>query len=236
MPAMRGNRRVHGIDAPSNEALSMQSANYTSPNIARALGLGGFENDAVLASAEKALRLLLLPSFHPELCLSFVTRLNERMLHVVTADEQVWRQACPSPQPTGTSEATAAIASSEFDRLTASLRDAVSVQSARVVVLDGMRAHTILRVDQQRDVDLSENVGRRGEYAAFVATAIQLAWGVVEHPVVRNALRDAGSYVGLTLPEQPVPAPKPRVRTVVLGPEDVAAQLLGSLKRTHGGP
>jgi hypothetical protein len=211
----------------------MQLSNYTSQNIARALGLTGFENDEDIAAAQVALRVLVLPSFHPELCLTFLKTPSGCTLSVISANEQIWQQAWPTPHRAETCVASGIVLAEALDGLITSARRADSTPNARVVVLDGMRVHTVLRVDRRREVDISENVGQRGAYGEFVAAALEIAWNAVSGPEVQNALRAAGSYVGSEIPEQSVPPKKPTVRTVVLGPEDVASQLLESLKRKH---
>lgn len=213
--------------------ITMQSASYTSQNIARALGLDGFENDDRLAVSRQALRLLLLPSFHPELCVSFTRSGADVELSVVAAKEQIWHQAGPSPKATTTCVAIAPVTSAQLDVLAALARNAAAAPAQAVVVIDGMTVHTVMRVDQQCELDLKTNVGKRSAYAEFVAQALKLAWNAVTDARVKNALRAAGSYVGLVLQEQALPPEKPTIRTVVLGTEEEAAQLLRALKRKH---
>lgn len=61
----------------------MHLANYTSENICRALGLGGFANDWQLAEAEECIRVLLTPSFHREVCISVLRQGGKVSLSVV---------------------------------------------------------------------------------------------------------------------------------------------------------
>lgn len=211
----------------------MHFTNYTSDNVARALGLGGFANDMQLAQAGQAIRLLLLPAFHVELCLTLVKAADAHTLSIVTAREQIWQQVWPSPRATPIHAAGNPVSRQAFEDLAVSLRQAALAQSQERVILDGMSAHAVLRTDRNLEIQLNENVARNSAYGAFVAAALHLAWHSVADPQVRNAVRDAASYVGLTLPEEPVPQPKPTIRTVVLGPDDVASQILESLKKRH---
>lgn len=63
----------------------MQSANYTSDNIARALGLAGFANDDEVEPATQAIRLLFAPSFHAEVCITMLESAGIAKVSVVAA-------------------------------------------------------------------------------------------------------------------------------------------------------
>lgn len=76
----------------------MLNANYTSENICRALGLGGFANDWQLAKAEECIRVLLAPAFHREICISVCRTAHVVSVSVVTALSQIWLQDWPVPQ------------------------------------------------------------------------------------------------------------------------------------------
>lgn len=212
----------------------MQVANYTSENIVRALGLEGFANDHELALADESIRLLLLPSFHGEICLSFVKRGSECKLSVVVAREQIWLQSWPIPKPVATAATDEPVAQELFHKIASALRLVGDSKPLGVVILDGMRVHAVLRSNQQCQLNINENVGERLGYSEFVAFALTEAWQAVALPVVRNALRNAAEYVGIELLEEPEPAEKVMVRTVVLGPEDLTAKILDSFKRHHG--
>jgi len=227
---------VQGIKvrAPSP---NMQNANYTSENICRALGLGGFANDSHLAKASQAIRLLLTPSFSPEACITLCRADNEITASVVAARSQIWQQVWPAPKPTAVDSAIGQISAAVFERL-ASLLDMAAQPGASpriTVVLDGMRAHSVLRNGGEGRINISENASREGPYATFVAQTISETWHVIDNLFAKNALREAGSYVGLSLPEQDTPPTKTTINTVVLGPEDVAAQVLAALKKHHEG-
>lgn len=211
----------------------MHFTNYTADNVARALGLGGFANDMQLAQTGQAIRILLLPSFHAELCLTLVKTADAHALSIVTAREQIWQQVWPSPRETPIYAADNPVSQEAFEGLVASLRQVALAQSQERVILDGMSAYAVLRADRELEIQINENVSQRSAYGAFVAATLHLAWHSVADPQVRNAVRDAASYVGLTLPEEPVPQQKPTIRTVVLGPDDVALQILDGLKKQH---
>jgi hypothetical protein len=96
-----------------------------------------------------------------------------------------------------------------------------------------MTVHTVLRASGQIQLDFDTSVGRSPQYEEFVGQAIQLAWNAIDEPRVKNALSEAGSYVGLKLPELPAPPDKPTIRTMVLGSGEEATPLLNALQRKH---
>jgi hypothetical protein len=211
----------------------MHFTNYTPDNVARALGLGGFAKDMQLAQAGQAIRLLLLPAFHVELCLTLTKTADAHTLSVVAAREQIWQQVWPSPRQTQIHAADNLVSREAFEDLAVSLKHAALAPSQGRVILDGMSAHAVLRTHRELETQMNENVAQRSAYSTFVAAALHLAWYSVTDPQVRNAVRAAGSYVNLELPEEPVPHQKPTIRTVVLGPDDVASQILDGLKKQH---
>jgi hypothetical protein len=212
----------------------MLNANYTSGKICRALGLGGFADDAPLADAAAAIRLLLTPSFHPEVCISFLRCAGAPRVQVVAAVAQVWRQTGVAPRRTAVEAAEGTIDDASFDDLAGLLADAACCRDAKWVILDGMGVHSLLLSGGETRVDLARNAGEVEAYAAFVLKAIDAAWrSVVDAPAVRNALRDAGAYVGLDLPAQEVPPAKPSVRVAVLGEAPATGQVIDALAARH---
>lgn len=214
----------------------MLNANYTSENICHAIGLDGFANDWQLAGAEQAIRALLTPSFHREVCISFLCKGAQASVSVVAADSQIWAQDWPVPLATPHERQDGILSKEVFLALKELLLAAAKPKTAPgFVVIDGMQAHSVLRCEREGKVNLSQNVSYDSTYGAFVAKAISVARDAIESPNLRNALRDAGTYVGLVLPKEHVPAKKPMVRTIVLGTDEEASQLLESLKKQHGG-
>ncbi len=209
----------------------MHYSNYNSENVARALGLGGFANDEQLAQAEQAIRLLLLPSFDNELCVTLTQCAGKSTITIVAAKDQIWQQVWPSPKISPVHIATGPIPMKAFDDLVTELRRASTAPSeGRVVILDGIRGHAVLRANRRCEVEINEMLGQRQPYGAFVTAVLQLAWHSVTDPRVRNGLRSVG---GLSLPEEQIPEEKPTIRTVVLGPEDVALEIMEGLKKLH---
>ena len=212
----------------------MQSANYTSENICRALGLGGFANDWQLAKADQCIRVLLKPSFDREVCISILCNAGTVSLCVVAALSQIWLQDWPVPQLTQMEQEVGMLSEQQYTRFLSLLNlAAVPTQATHVVVLDGMQAHSVLRAGGKGVSNLDQNVGGNASYGAFVAEVIEQAHSVLAGPSIRNALADAGRYVGLRIPLEVVPPTKDVVHTLVLGNKEETAQLLDALRRQH---
>jgi hypothetical protein len=212
----------------------MLSANYTSENICRALGLGGFANDWQLAQSDECIRVLLKPSFHREICISVLSKEEKVSVVVIAALSQIWLQDWPIPQLTKVEQEAGILSEVQFARFSSLLNSAAEPkQQARFVVLDGMPAHTVLRADRKGKLNIDKNVGVDASYESFIAEVITQAHGAIGSPSIRNALADAGSYAGLRIPSEVIPPAKDAVRTLVLGEPEQTALLLEALSQQH---
>lgn len=215
----------------------MQTANYTSENICHAMGMDGFANDSHLAKAEESIRILLMPSFAPEVCITFAKFEAVVTVRVETPREQIWRQDWPTPQKTLTDVATGTSSAVEYDRLLQLFECANNPPlGLRVVILDGMPSHCIHRKAGERVFDIQKNPSTEGPLGAFIGAVIAAGWEAISDPWVRNALREAGAYVGIQLERQEVPTDKPLVRTMILGDHEDAPAILEALQKYHGHP
>ncbi|WP_426165305.1 hypothetical protein [Pseudoduganella sp. R-34] len=214
----------------------MLSANYTSENICRALGLGGFANDWQLAESDECVRVLLKPSFHREVCISVLSKAGNVSVSVVAALSQIWLQDWPLPQLTQVEQEAGAITEQQFVRLLSLLKLADKQERpSRTVIMDGMQAHTVLRVDREGKLNQEQNVSEDESYTCFVTEVIKQSHGAISGATIRNALADAASYAGLRIPLEAVPRPKDLVRTLVLGSQEESAQLFEALRKQHEG-
>lgn len=212
----------------------MLSANYTSENICRALGLGGFANDWQLAQSDECIRVLLKPSFHREVCISVLLKEEKVSVVVIAALSQIWLQDWPIPQLTKVEQEAGILSEVQFARFTSLLHSAAEPkQQARFVVLDGMQAHTVLRADREGRLNIDKNVGGDASYKFFIAEVITQVHTAIGCPSIRNALADAGSYAGLRIPYEVIPPAKDTVRTLVLGEPEQTSLLLEALRKKH---
>lgn len=212
----------------------MLSANYTSENICRALGLGGFANDWQLAESDECIRVLLKPSFHREVCISVLSKEAKVSVVVIAALSQIWLQDSPIPQLTKVEQDDGIFSGLQFSQLASLLKSAAEPkQQAGFFVIDGMPAHTVLRADREGKLCIDKNVGSEASYKSFIAEVITQAHSAIGSLSIRNALADAGNYVGLRIPSEVLPPAKDTVRTLVFGEAEQTAQLLEALRKQH---
>lgn len=209
----------------------MHLEDYTSENICRWLGLAAFADDAALLSGEGALRLLLLPSFHPEACLTLFRTDNGARVSVVSARAMIWDAAAPLETLTDRDEGN--LSSDQYDHLASDFMHLAKRHSQRGAVLDGMTADILLLRKGTLVARFQGNVSGKSPLGPLVARAIKDAWDCIPSPRCRNAIATTGKYVGLDLAKFEEPELKPTVRTVVLGSEEDRKQVLRALKKRH---
>jgi len=208
----------------------MKSDDYTAEAICQCMGLTSFERDPACTGAREAIRLLLKPSFHPEICITFA----DGMVSVVRARAMIWRQFEPSPMLADRAEGT--VLETAFASLLASMAPVpTSPDAVPGVMIDGMPAELLHFRAGVLALKVGGNGGRKGNFSAFLAVAIAMAWESISNPFCRNALAEAAEYVDKRLPREPEPTRKPIVETVVLGTEEDRTQLIEALRKQHGG-
>ena len=206
----------------------MQTDAYTSEAICASLGLPSFEKDPACTRAMEALHLLLKPSFHPEICLTFA----DGNVSVVSARAMIWHQFEPAPVLTDRAEGI--VPAEDFARLLAPAEPVVRSGAVRGIMIDGMPSELLIFRDGAVALRTEGNAGKNGDYSALVGFAISTAWDCISNPFCRNALADAAEYVGKKLPHEVAPARKPTIGTMVLGSEEDRAELLEALRVSRG--
>ncbi|WP_282296523.1 hypothetical protein [Stenotrophomonas sp. PS02289] len=205
----------------------MRTDAYTDDAICASMGLPLFEHDPACLSAKRALRILLKPSFDPEICLSFV----DGAVSVVSARATIRHQFQPAPIPTDRARA-----SLEPGSFTALLDDIERVADTAVgsgFMIDGMNAEVALFREGVLVFRVTRVAGMRDDWAAILGRVIETTWESIESPYCRNTLADAGKYAGLTLPQETEPVRKPFVGTVVLGTEEERTEVLEALRKVY---
>jgi hypothetical protein len=200
---------------------------YTPETICQCLGLVGFEVDPGLSKAGEAMRLLLMPSFHPEVCITIA----DGRVSVVAARSMIWRQSDPAPMFAYKDEGE--ITAESFSRLIAAFAEVADVTKASGLAIDGMPVDFLLLQRGSPLQRVQHNVGRQSRFATFAAQVVSAAWNSLQNVYCRNALAKAAKYGGLELPLIPEPPRKPTIGTLVLGPEEDRAQLLEALRKHH---
>lgn len=208
----------------------MRPEDYTADAICRAMSLPCFVENPWTQSDSPTLRVVLTPSFHPELCITFSRSVDSTSLSVVALAVQYWSQHAELYLPSHCDEAHPSL--NAFDETVALFRAAHAAfdPDRRYVCIDGMGLETCLvsRAGTQR---LSTHVSEQTDTGRLVVRLIDLAWNGCRHPQVRNVLAQAARYLGVEYPLQDVP-PAPRVtRLAVLGTAEERHDYLEMLRR-----
>lgn len=204
---------------------------YTPATVCQCIGLPGFETDPDLTSSGEAIRILLQPSFHPEVCITFKSGPKESAVSVVAARAMVWHLLNPAPVLADQDQGEVSMEC--FTHLATALAAAGSNPEGTGIVLDGMPANALLMRNGELLFKAHHNAGTPSAFSTFVAQAISAAWGSLQSSPCRNALVHAAAYTGLDLPLDPEPPQKPTVETMVLGSEEDRRELLNALKQHH---
>lgn len=210
----------------------MRTEHYRPDTICHCIGVPGFESDPDLAAAGESIRLLLQPSFHPEVCITLNKCPEQATVSVVAARAMVWHQPSPAPMPTDSDRGEVSM-----DWLTcfAAAIATASGQEDAGLVIDGMPVDALLVQDGRSVLKVRRNADCQSDFGACVAQVISTAWKSLQNIPCRNALAHAARYTGLDLPLFPEAAGKPSIQTLVLGTDEERRELLDALKQHHGG-
>lgn len=207
----------------------MRTDEYTAEAICKCMGIPSFEADPACTNATEAIRLLLKPSFHPEVCLTFVNG----KVSVVCARFMIWRQFEPSPMVTDRAEG--AVPAAAFTELRSSMVPVSRPGAVPGIIIDGMPSELLHFQQGSVVLRVGGNAGGKGDFSAFVTLAIVAAWEHISSSYCRNALAAAAEYVGKSLPREQESPRKPTIETMVLGPKEDREQLLQALRKHREG-
>jgi hypothetical protein len=201
---------------------------YTNDAICRSMGAPGFVEPGW---SPPTLRLLLKPSFHPEVCVTVTG--SDGGLSVVALAESFWRQAVPCELPTFRERLFLAAPVvgrwfSDFSVALAADRD----PEGRLVCLDGMGV-ACCPLDPS-GVEQLDCHPYRPAVSRFASSVILAAWQSCGDAGVRNALAACSEYVRLKLPREPEIVPPKLFRIGVLGTPDNRADFLKQLQQRGG--
>lgn len=204
---------------------------YTPDAICKAMGLPAFIDQGL---PSPTLRLLLMPSFDPEVCITLFGASEGARLSVMALAEPFYRQPAPCrmsawKEQVDVSAGVFADISEDFAAAVAADRET----TGRMVCIDGMPIDACLlmgtRVDRIADHPYRPAVSR------FVSTFIRIAWEACSGAGVRNGLAQCGRYVGENLPREALPPIAERSRVLILGTAEDRDDLLEQLGK-HGDP
>lgn len=213
----------------------MRTEDYTPDAICGALGIGAFGEPFSQGRPNKLFRLLLCPSFAPELSITLTEMLPVRgqgcaakktVLSIAASRTQIWQMAAPGL-------VTVDRAEYEIDALTLQdvelkFRAALAMPTKSVVIADGMPMHAIWR-DFASSILVSDNPAKGSAFGQFVAGILSIAFSVSENMLCRNAVAVAGRYVGLDLPFEERAASEQSAQLTIIGVPHEQNELLAAI-------
>jgi len=194
---------------------------YTADFICRSLGLEQFVDPGWGKSEATAIRIVLKPSFHPEVVITITRIGTDVFVSTIAARNRIWGP--PFPQTTD-SDADHSSAQWEVFSPLVEAFDAEFIEAKierRSICLDGMGVELCF-VSGPAVQQFKTHVSGSKSADELVARGTQLAWGICRSPRVKNALPNAAAYVGLRIPQVQLgePEPKKRVGIMLLGTPD----------------
>jgi hypothetical protein len=208
----------------------MRLEDYTADNICLAMNLPGFIEQSWAQAERPTMRLILTPSFHPELCLTLSRTPETALMSVTALVEQLWAHNSDVYLPCEREDVT--LPASAFDEASSLFTIAHDSfdSERRYLSIDGMGSESCLvsRTGTQR---MCAHVSSHALCDQFVARLVELAWNACSRPQVRNALAQAAGYLGIKYPLQEVPPGKSNARIAVLGTPEEISDYLAMLKR-----
>lgn len=188
---------------------------YTADAITCSMGLRSFIDHA-WNSSEFSLRLVLTPSFHPEMCLDIKSGNATGELSAACLSEMLWHQS--SPRQLFTFHEKKTVDRSHVAHIQ-SLCSTINADAAQPICLDGMGLHAAWINNGEIIIFNSHVYGET--LSKFVIAVLEIAWSIFATPGVRNGIANCGQYVGLNYPLEPEPQ-KPTQLLVLGNPDDVA--------------
>jgi hypothetical protein len=208
----------------------MRLEDYTADAICRTMSLPAFIETHWTGSDVPTLRVVLTPSFHPELCMTFSRNDDSASLSVIALAERFWAQRSEVYLPRDREEVHLPLGTFEDAVTLFQLAHSAFDPDRRYVCCDGMGSESCLvsRAVTQR---LHAHVSEQADTGRLVARLIDLAWTGCHLPRVRNALAKVARYLSVEYPLQDVP-PAPRVtRLAVLGTAQERHEYFEMLRR-----
>lgn len=208
----------------------MRLEDYTPDSICQAMGLKGFIEPSWAESESPTLRVVLTPSFHPELCITFTCGAESAWLSVVALGERFWAQRADVFLPSDREQTQ--VPSHTFEEVVGLFQASHSAfdPNRRFVCCDGMGSKSCLvsRASTQR---LDAHVREQGATGTFIARLIEVAWSSCQRPRVRNSLAQAAWYLDIKYPLENLPPDAPITRLAVLGKPEDRNEYLEMLRR-----
>ncbi len=210
----------------------MRCDEYTPDAICQAMGFPEFVDGSCRISPHSWLRVLLMPSFHPEVCVTLAEAGAAPELSVVALASRYWAEG-PAGVLAGDREAVPS-----SPELLASATRALDVLLAGSAgeggAIDGMSvAIASMRNDVRAQVQVhSSSLAARAGLGPF----LEVVWHGLSGARVRNAVSRCARYLDVSLPEDSEPEQPPVTRILVMGDPGERHELLRALARREPEP
>lgn len=193
-----------------------QFEQYTADAICQSMGIGPFIDPSWCRDV-RVIRLLLKPSFDPEVCLTITEAGGVVSLTTSVLAEMLWRQDYPCRLPTYNDHTELSLA--QFTCLAHHHHQAMTDSAAqRSVCIDGIGMHCVWTTAHGYD-QLQSHIVRKA-LRTFVAAMIDQAWLASTNLYLRNGLAECARYIGVEYPLDPIPPKPTQIRLAVFGAPD----------------
>lgn len=175
----------------------MQLDEQTPDELCQALGLLGFATEWTPGMPRQELRVLLLPAFHPEVCMEFCENDGNTMVTVTCARSKISTFEPRSPAPVD--QDSSAVANTSLAELEATLRNALKEPDALTQGRDGMDINIFWRTLRAGLMVQHANSSQHPALGAFVAQLVARAHRAIKCCACKDSLAEAAVYVELEL-------------------------------------
>lgn len=205
----------------------MRFEQYTADAIGRAMGIASVAT--LPPPTVRSFRVLLKPSYTPEVCLTAIESDSEAIIEVVSLYEMLWHR--PFPCVLRSETESLAIEREFFQQLNDLFHDAwnaIHLDARPVVVCDGMGIDMFRRCECNTE-KISTYVSGR-PLATFLETILPRLHSGFRNRLLRNNLAHCGKYARLELGlETPLHFESPKRYLGVFGVEEDRTEIIRAL-------
>jgi hypothetical protein len=193
----------------------MRLEDYTPDNVCRAMGLPSLTDDPSLCESE-ALRVVFLPSFHPEVTLTFRPSGTGVEVSIVALQSMLWHEPSWARLPEAT--ATFALESQPFVDLAAKFDNAYSSTDMQksYLCIDGMNV-AACRYSGPSRASFKAHCATSEAVHALSVDCVRASWEAASGSQVAVALADIASYLGIEYPRPPAGPEPAMTKLLILG-------------------
>jgi len=209
--------------------LAMLPQDYTADAICRAMNLSGFIDPAWAGGEYPTLRMVLTPSFDPEVCVTISSQNDHALISIVVLAEQFWAKFPAAVIASSREEiSVSAEKFGEWLKLFETASGSIE-ENGRSVTIDGMISECCLV--SRRGVRQFKTQGSQPAVKPFLAEILGVTWNNCSRPRVRNGLSAAACYLDLKFPIQEVPEEPPTSLIAILGTPEGRKEFFAMLEQ-----